>query len=95
MVPVNARESRMLNNDTLFHENVFILDPKSFTRFMGYENELFDDFMESVHLAKCAIYDETSREILNEKSVESIGTIKNKNNQLNRSTKRFKEIVIK
>ena len=95
LVPVNARESRMLNDDTLFHENVFILDPKSFTRFMGYENELFDDFMESVHLAKCAIYDETSREILNEKAVESIGTIKTKKNQLNRSTKRFKEVVIK
>jgi len=95
LVPVNARESRMLNDDTLFHENVFILDPKSFTRFMGYENELFDDFMESVHLAKCAIYDETSREILNEKSLESIGTIKTKKNQLNRSTKRFKEVVIK
>ncbi len=56
---------------------------------MGYEYERYDEFMESIYLAKTAVFDETSREILNEKSLESIEFIKDKKNNMDYSTSEF------
>jgi hypothetical protein len=66
-----------------------IFDPHNFARFMEYEGETYDEFIEAVSLAKVAVFDETSREILNEKSLESIEYIKNKSNNMDYSTSEF------
>ena len=49
--------------------------------------------METVDLAKKAIYDEDAQEILKEKAVESINVIKNDKNHLDNSTKEFVELI--
>jgi len=59
---------------------------------MGYQGDTCDEFMETVDLARKAIYDEDAREILKEKAVESISFIKN---HLDNSTKEFAEYLKK
>ncbi|UCD00441.1 MAG: hypothetical protein JSV23_05985 [Promethearchaeota archaeon] len=56
---------------------------------MGYKGNTYDKFMETVDLAKTAIHNDEAREILKEKAIESIETIKNDQNDLHYSTKEF------
>ena len=65
------------------------MTPHNFAKFIGYEDETYDEFMESVNLAKIAVYYETSRAILNEKSFEAIEFIKDKKNNMDHSTPEF------
>ena len=60
---------------------------------MGYQGDIYHEFMETVDLAKKSIYDEDAREILKEKAVESISVIKNDKNHLDNSTKEFVELI--
>ncbi len=93
LVSVKASEPQPIEYQAPHHNNIFILDTKNFALFMGYQEKVYDEFMETVELTKKAIYDEDSREILREKAIESIEVIKNKRNQLDNSTKEFEELM--
>ncbi|MFX0001518.1 MAG: hypothetical protein ACFE9Q_15815 [Candidatus Hodarchaeota archaeon] len=92
LVSLKANEPQSVDYIAQDDHNIFILDPNNFALFMGYQGETYDDFMESVNLAKKAIYDEDAREILKEKAVENIEVIKNDQSDLNYSTKEFNEL---
>lgn len=95
LIPLNANELQMIENDAPYNRNVFILNPEGFAALMGYKGEIYNIFMESVRLAKKSIYDEDSREILSEMKVEAYTAIKSNVNDLNYSTKEFKNFLNK
>ena len=73
--------------------SVFVLNPKDFTALMGYKGEDYDNFMESVQLARKAIYNEEAKEILSKMKVEAYDAIKSNESDLNYSTKEFKHFI--
>jgi hypothetical protein len=95
LIPLTANKPQMLENNIPHSRNVFILNPKGFAAFMGYKGEIYEKFVESVELARKAIYDEDTREILYEMRVEAFNAIKSNENDLNYSTKEFKHFLDK
>ncbi|MEE9378832.1 MAG: hypothetical protein V3V33_12445 [Candidatus Lokiarchaeia archaeon] len=93
LVSVKANEPQPIKYQAPHDNNIFILDTENFAQFMGYQGDIYHEFMETVDLAKKAIYDEDAREILKEKAVESISVIKNDKNHFNNSTKEFVELI--
>ena len=93
LISVKINEPQPVEYQVPHERNIFILDPNNFAQFMGYQGDTLEEFMETVNLAKKAIYNEGAREILKEKAVESIEVIKNNQNDLNYSTKEFKEFL--
>ncbi len=91
LIPLNANEPQDIDQDVPHSKNVFVLNPKGFAAFLGYKDEICDGFIESVQLARKAIYDEDAREILYEMRMEAFEALKNNENGLNYSTKEFKK----
>jgi len=91
LIPLNANEPQDIDQDIPHSKNVFVLNPKGFAAFLGYKDEVRDKFMESVQLARVAMYDEEAKEILYEMKVEAFEALKNNENDLNYSTKEFKK----
>lgn len=95
LIPLTANKPQMLEINVPYSRNVFILNPKGFAALIGYKGEAYKKFIESVELAKKSIYDEDSREILSEMKVEAYTAIKSSENDLNYSTKEFKNLFDK
>lgn len=83
----------LINFQTPHDNNDFILDTKNFAYFMRNQGKNYDKFMESVGLAKKAIINNEIHEIIKEKAIEGIKVIINDQNQLDHSTKEFKEFL--
>jgi hypothetical protein len=95
LVPVHAKESRAFISDDVDYYNVTIMDPTRFTQFMGYADELKEEFIETVELAKSAIYDDKAFEELHKKALESRVYIKDPTNKVNISTRQFEKVKSK
>lgn len=93
LVSVKAGEPQPVEYQAPHDKNIFILDNKNFAQFMDYQGNRYGEFMETIDLAKKAIYNEDAREILKEKAVESISVIKNDKNHFDNSTKEFVELI--
>jgi len=62
---------------------------------MGYTNELKEEFIDTVELAKNAIYDDKAFEELHKKALESRVYIKDPTNKVNISTRQFEKVKSK
>lgn len=71
LVPVNALEPISTPFDVQHRKNVIILDPKNFADFIGYKEELYNEFMNTVGLTRLARYNENYRPILERRAVKS------------------------
>ena len=91
LIPLNANEPQDIDQDIPHSNNVLVLNPKGFAAFLGYKDGIYDKFMESVQLARIAMYDEEAKEILYEMRVEAYDALKSNENDLNYSTKEFKK----
>lgn len=83
----------LINFQTTHDNDDSILNTKNFAYFMRDQGKNYDKFMESVELAKKAIFNNVICEILKEKAIKGIKVIINDQNQLDHSTKEFKEFL--
>jgi len=80
LVPINAKKSYPPPNDIPHRNNVKIMDPLSFAKFIGLKGKLFNSLMQNVELAKKATYIENLREPLELEANKNRNTIKRKYN---------------
>jgi len=93
LIPLNANEPQDVDQEIPHSKNVLVLNPEGFAAFMGYKDEICDKFIESVQLARMAVYDDEAREILSEMKVEAYDALKSNENDLNYSTKEFRNYL--
>ncbi len=95
LVPVHAKKSRAFMADDIDDYNVTIMDPLRFTQFIGYDDELKDEFIESVQLAKSAIYNDKAFNELHKRAIASRVYIKDPTKKVNISTRQFEKVKSK
>ena len=78
LVPLSAKEPLSPPKNIPYRKNVKILDPESFTKFMGYDGDCYDNFINSVKLAKRSLYINEDIKILEDKANNCKEIIKNK-----------------
>jgi len=77
LIPLHSSEPKKTPTDIPFSQNVLILDPKTFCDFIGLKGDLRNEFLECIQLAKDALWKNNgSKEILEQKAVESLRLIK-------------------
>ena len=70
LVPLNATQPLETPENIPHRKNVKVLDPKSFTKFFEFTEDINKQFLLNVNLAKKAVYIETNRKVLKSKSIE-------------------------
>lgn len=69
LVPINAQKQLKIPLGIPYKHRVKILDPNSFIDFFGYKEKLYDDFINSIDLAKKSTYSKNHRKTLEELSL--------------------------
>ncbi|MFX1460842.1 MAG: hypothetical protein ACFFBT_15390, partial [Promethearchaeota archaeon] len=90
LVPINAKKPQKVKYDLPHISNVFILDPKTFADFIGYNGKIRNEFITNVELARKAPFRQVSEQIIRKKAFLSIKAIKSGENNLNYSTEQFR-----
>ena len=72
------------HHDVPYKRNVLILDPKNFADFIGFKEELYKEFINTIGLTRLARYNEYFRPILEREALKSKKKIKTsfKNSQV-------------
>jgi hypothetical protein len=76
LVPLSAKESLPPPINIPYRKNVKILDPESFSKFMGYDGDCYNNFIDCVNLANRSLYLDGDMKMLEERANNSKEIIK-------------------
>ncbi|MFX1496854.1 MAG: hypothetical protein ACFFBH_04965 [Promethearchaeota archaeon] len=90
LVPINAKKPQKIEYDLPFSSNILVLNPKTFINFMGYKSKIREEFIEIIELARKAPFTQICEQLLRQKALKSVKSIKLVKNDLNYSTNEYR-----